>query len=68
MQEMSSTFFWWLDNKMYVRTNMYDATPWVLGGNVTEVSTNNTDYRQTILVGNDLIFFTNGKKIGKVLS
>lgn len=68
MQAMSGDLFWWLDNKMYVRTNYTDGAPWVTGGNVTEVSTNASDYRQTIVVGDDLIFFINGKQIGKVTS
>jgi hypothetical protein len=68
IQVFSDDFIYWIDNKMYVRTNFRDWNPWVLWGNVTEVSTNASDYRQTILVGDDAILFTNGKQIGKIVS
>lgn len=72
IQRIWTSLVWWTDDEMYVRTTFLDWDSWILvpwvGGNVTRVSTNASTFRQTILIGDDLIFFTDGKQVGKILS
>lgn len=68
MCEMSWALYWWQEWKMYVAPDFPNIVTWTLGSTVTEVNLTYTASKQVILVANDVIFFTNGRRIGKVVS
>jgi len=67
--ELWTNLYFFSSLKAFVRTTYTDAAAWVMGGNVTTIATLTTaSDRQTVTIGNNIIFYIEWNLIKKATS
>lgn len=67
--ELKDNLYFFSELKSFVRTTYTDLAAWVMWGNVTTLATlTTTSDRQSVVVGNNIIFYIEGKSVNKCTS